>query len=636
MNELPPGWVVAPLGNLLRSIEAGLNVKCEERPPLEGEAGLVKISAVTWGRFNEEASKTLPKDASINERNRIYSGDLLISRANTIELVGASVIVGPIRRRLYLSDKVLRLVVDEPAKRWINYALKTPQLRKAIQAASTGNQLSMRNIPQEKLRSLSIPLAPEAEQTRIADQLDTLLARIHACNDHLDAIPGILKRFRQAVMNLAASGALTEAWRNGAIERCAEWRTVALHEVITDMRNGLAQKPTERPPGTKILRIGAVRAGQVNFSDHRYLDVSAREAKQYELLKDDLLFTRYNGSLEFVGVCACIQKDALGYVYPDKLIRVRVRKDVIFPKIIEIIFASTPIRALVEGSVKSSAGQRGISGSDLKGIKFLLPSLPEQVEIIRQVELLLAIADRIESRYITMHARAQRLVPQVLAKAFRGELVEQDSQDEPASVLLQRLAASQPTKGASRGRPRSRPQAQPSAPDGQPADWVSLPNDAWAAPADPDGQAAAVWLTAVLRAWKEPMPERTARLASLLCQQPRLLTTVLPAAQAKLWSRLVGDEAQPLPANVARFQPATNSHWGRVIKGMRVRGDLIEAATGSEVTWTLGSGAASIETASWPDGRAGFVVAHLRAHGVESILPSLEPAVLEFVDARAA
>jgi type I restriction enzyme S subunit len=67
MSELPPGWVVTPLGNLLRAIEAGLNVKCEERPPVGDEGGLVKISAVTWGRFNEEASKTLLKDTSLNE-----------------------------------------------------------------------------------------------------------------------------------------------------------------------------------------------------------------------------------------------------------------------------------------------------------------------------------------------------------------------------------------------------------------------------------------------------------------------------------------------------------------------------------------------------------------------------------------
>ena len=109
MSELPAGWSYARLGQLLHSIEAGLNVKCEERPPDKDEAGLVKISAVTWGKFDEQQSKTLPFSVKPDERNRIRTGDLLISRANTIELVGACVVVGQVQRRLYLSDKVLRL-----------------------------------------------------------------------------------------------------------------------------------------------------------------------------------------------------------------------------------------------------------------------------------------------------------------------------------------------------------------------------------------------------------------------------------------------------------------------------------------------------------------------------------------------
>jgi type I restriction enzyme, S subunit len=71
MPELPRGWVKASLDGLDLKIEAGLNVKCEERPPELHERGLVKISAVTWGRFDENASKTLSLDASVNERDRI-------------------------------------------------------------------------------------------------------------------------------------------------------------------------------------------------------------------------------------------------------------------------------------------------------------------------------------------------------------------------------------------------------------------------------------------------------------------------------------------------------------------------------------------------------------------------------------
>ena len=296
MLKLPAGWSFARLGQLMHSIEAGLNVKCDERVPEESEAGLVKISAVTWGRFDEQQSKTLPLAIQPDERKRIHKGDLLISRANTIELVGACVIVGEVQRRLYLSDKVLRLLVHAPSKRWINYALKTPQLRKAIQSSSTGNQFSMRNIPQDKLRALEIPLAPEPEQQRITDQLDTLLTRIQACNDRFDAIPALLKRFRQTVLDAATAGRLTEDWRGLNDLKHGEWETVTLRDVITEMRNGLAQKPTESPPGSKILRIGAVRSGQLNLDDHRYIIVSDKEAEQYALKQDDLLFTRYSNS----------------------------------------------------------------------------------------------------------------------------------------------------------------------------------------------------------------------------------------------------------------------------------------------------------------------------------------------------
>jgi type I restriction enzyme S subunit len=215
MSNLPLSWNSTPLSSIITHIQAGLNVKCEERPPEDGERGLIKISAVTWGKFDEDQSKTLPVDEVVDDRNLIRKGDLLISRANTIELVGSAVLVGDFSRRLYLSDKVLRLVMGDAFKRWVNYALKLPATRKAIQEASSGNQLSMRNISQDKLLGLSIPFAPLAEQTRIADKLDTVLTRVDACRDRLARVAPLLKRFRQSVLAAATSGRLTEDWRVG-------------------------------------------------------------------------------------------------------------------------------------------------------------------------------------------------------------------------------------------------------------------------------------------------------------------------------------------------------------------------------------------------------------------------------------
>ncbi|RZS57131.1 restriction endonuclease subunit S [Sphaerotilus mobilis] len=454
MNQLPNGWCFAELGQLIRGIEAGLNVKCEERTPRIGERGLVKISSVTWGKFDEMQSKTLHSDEKVDERNRIKPGDLLFSRANTIELVGAAVIVDDVKRDLYLSDKVLRLLVLDASKRWVNYALKSASVRKAIQEASSGNQLSMRNISQDKLRRLVIPLAPANEQTRVADKIDSTLARVDTCRERLDRVAPLIKRFRQAVLAAATSGRLTEGWRDD-IDALTAWRESTLGSVLLEMRNGLSAKPDENVLGTKILRISAVRSGAVNFEDYRYLEVDLPTRDQYSLRKDDLLFTRYNGSLEFVGVCAVVRCDQPGIVYPDKLIRARVDSIVVLPGYVEIVFGAPQTRHQVENFVKSSAGQKGISGTDLKSTKFLLPSLKEQTEIVRRVESLFAYADRLEARLKSAQAAAERLTPALLAKAFRGELVPQDPADEPAGELLKRLAAGREGQGKPKKRSTS-------------------------------------------------------------------------------------------------------------------------------------------------------------------------------------
>lgn len=143
-------------------------------------------------------------------------------------------------------------------------------------------------------------------------------------------------------------------------------------------------------------------------------------------------------------------------------------------------------------------------------------------------------------------------------------------------------------------------------------------------------------LIAVLKAWGQPMPQDQARLAAMLCLQPRLFTAALPVHEAASWRRLVGAEAEPLPASVSTLQPAVNTHWRRALAGLRARGDLVASGFGPQDTWALGPGADRVETAGWPDGRAGWVVAYLRANGVQAILPSLSSSVVDFVHARTA
>lgn len=207
---IPDSWAWGQLGDFLYDIEAGLNVKAEGRSPREGETGIVKISAVTWDEFDENESKTLPPDFEADECNVIRPGDFLISRANTLELVGAPVIVKSCERQLVLSDKVLRLRLVEGFERWIELCLKSPIGRQQIEQYASGNQLSMRNITQENIARIAIPIPPQSEM-EYAIELYTR-SREHA-EDGSAAISDsarTAKSVRQSILKSAFEGRLVE------------------------------------------------------------------------------------------------------------------------------------------------------------------------------------------------------------------------------------------------------------------------------------------------------------------------------------------------------------------------------------------------------------------------------------------
>jgi type I restriction enzyme S subunit len=208
LPSLPAKWAWGTLGQLILSIHAGKNLQCQERPPLEDEVGIVKISAVTWGKFNENESKTVQTSDAVREGYFIKSGDFLISRANTLELVGACVIVDDIRKTLMLSDKVLRFNFVFPEIHWILYYLKSLYGRKEIESRATGNQLSMRNISQDSIRRIPLPIPPEKEQQEIKNQIERYFGAVEHLERELEAQLVRSRNLRQAILRNGFSGRL--------------------------------------------------------------------------------------------------------------------------------------------------------------------------------------------------------------------------------------------------------------------------------------------------------------------------------------------------------------------------------------------------------------------------------------------
>jgi type I restriction enzyme S subunit len=183
-------WEIVPLGRLLMEIDAGHSPDLEDVPAGPGEWGVLKVSAIGKDGFHPEENK-VARDRSFKRAALcVRPGDLLITRANTSQLVGLSCIVEDISAGLMLSDKTLRLRVDErstPAE-FINLVLGVAEVRRQIEIAATGTSGSMKNISQGAIKRLMIPWAPQEVTTEI----------IH-CND---AFKDQIKALRQGARKL--------------------------------------------------------------------------------------------------------------------------------------------------------------------------------------------------------------------------------------------------------------------------------------------------------------------------------------------------------------------------------------------------------------------------------------------------
>lgn len=204
--EIPDNWIWARFGEVILDIEAGASPLCDKRSKNDEEWGVIKISAVSWGKYNPNENKALPIGVEPKMKYEIKAGDFLMSRANTNLLVGKSVIVEDTTPRLLINDKTLRVsfpnLVD---KRFFNLYNNSLVARKYYAGQGTGTSNSMKNITREQIRNLPVPLPPLAEQKRIVEKCDRLMS---LC----DTLEAKLKQGRDSnekLMEIAAKQLLT-------------------------------------------------------------------------------------------------------------------------------------------------------------------------------------------------------------------------------------------------------------------------------------------------------------------------------------------------------------------------------------------------------------------------------------------
>ncbi len=475
MSDLLKGWADVLLEEVILDHQPGF--ASGKKDVVDGVAHLRMNNIGIGGEMVLDLVRTVPESIA-RSQYILAKGDVLVCTTNSAKLVGKCSLFD-LEGRFAFSNHLTRLrpdptLVDSSFLRWSLWFLWTS----GGFEDKCKHWVNQSTLPKEELLKTTISLPPLIEQHRIVAKLKELLGKVDACQQRLEKIPLLLKRFRQAVLAAACSGRLTADWRasgssaNSAIEilRTLEvkelpeseqpdeiipssWVWARFGDVIGELKNGVSLRPNLQPPGMPILRISAARPGKIDLSDVRYLPNGKEFTPAFQLKDRDLLFTRYNGSLDLLGVCGMVK--GIGrqvIIYPDKLMRIRFGHKLIEPEYAEIFFQNPSVHERVIAKSKSSAGQNGVSGSDIKAQAFALPPLAEQLEIVRRVEAFFKLADQLEARYRRANSHVDRLQQAILAKAFRGELVPQDPNDEPASVLLERIRAEAQAERAANGK----------------------------------------------------------------------------------------------------------------------------------------------------------------------------------------
>lgn len=452
MSELPAGWVVCQLSDI-GHIVTGKTPSTKEPRFYGGGIPFIKPGDLDHSGpvISTEVYLT---DDGLAEVPALPPDSIVVTCIGNLGKVG-------ITTKLSASNQQINAVVLDQGvdPTYIFHYCKT--LKPWLESESSATTISIVN--KGIFSTAPVPLPPLTEQTRIAQKLDELLAQVDTLKARIDGIPALLKRFRQSVLAAAVSGRLTEEWRSAnfskgvqesSITGCSEdfaWPVVRLGEVARDFSYGSSSK--SQPIGDiPVLRMGNIQGGRLDWDDLVFSS-DKEEIKKYSLQAGDVLFNRTN-SPELVGKTA-IYKGEQPAIYAGYLIRVRCG-ETLAPEFLNYCLNSPQGRDYCWQVKTDGVSQSNINAKKLADFRFCLPSVEEQKEIVRRVEQLFAFADQLEAKVASAKSRIDHLTQSILAKAFRGELVQQDPNDEPASVLLERIQAQRAAAPkAKRGRKAS-------------------------------------------------------------------------------------------------------------------------------------------------------------------------------------
>jgi type I restriction enzyme S subunit len=300
--------------------------------------------------------------------------------------------------------------------------------------------------------NISVPVPPLPEQHRIVIKLDSLMERVDRNKKRLDKIPVLLKRFRQSVLATAVSGRLTEDWREkntikvGFLEPGNHeeqlftipetWEFSIANKVCDKITDGEHNTPQRKNEGKILLSAKNIRDGFIDYTDIDFISEEDFEkcVKRCNPEVGDVLIVSVGAT---IGRTA-IKRENVEFGIVRSVGLFKPNKEKILGEYLLHVLRAPIIQKFISEESQGTA-QPCFYIHKMEIVPIPLPPILEQHEIIHRVAQLFSLADKIESRYNKAKAVIDKLPQSILAKAFRGELVPQDPNDEPASVLLERI-----------------------------------------------------------------------------------------------------------------------------------------------------------------------------------------------------
>lgn len=463
-NELPDGWTATALGQFTHDISYGYTAKATDN---DVGPKLLRITDIQNNAVNWNAVPFCEIDDHRIESYLLAPGDILFARTGAT--TGKSFLIKTCPNSVFASYLIRVRPSAAVLPEYLAGFFQTQDYRNQITENLSGS--AQPNCNASKLASLTVPIAPIAEQRRIVEKLELLLGKVSSSQQRLSRIPSLLKRFRQSVLAAACSGKLTADWREENETDSRDWTIEPLQAVIRNLEQGWSPKCENFASDTEeswgVIKTTAIQHLSFDPSENKRLPDSLKPRPDLRIEQGDILITRA-GQRVRAGVCCYVDKCRDRLILCDKAYRFRAIGSKAIGQFVALVLNSPLVLEEIE-TMKTGISDSGVNLTQQKFLKLVihLPPLSEQQEIVRRVEKLFAFADQIEARLKQAQSHVDRLTQSLLAKAFRGELVPTEHalataegrEYESASELLARIQADRekgiaPTKKTNRKLPR--------------------------------------------------------------------------------------------------------------------------------------------------------------------------------------